>query len=268
MTSQESYASEWSWLLSSFKKPAVENVADDARRVHGVAIVLSFLLGWTGIDRFYLGKIGTGILKMITLGGLGIWWFIDLLLLIGGKAPKDVLGNELKDADKKCSFTFIFLTLFAAHFGLHYLYLGLKRLMITRLAVFALYLISLFWVNSSIYSYPHETSGFASFLLLVSSLVLILWVIIDVYLAVTRKIATDSVGNPIQREERRYQSVCFLFALFGGLIGLDRFYLGHRVLGILKLVTFGGIFMWFVLDIILAILNAHRDSDGNPLLQE
>jgi TM2 domain-containing membrane protein YozV len=46
-----------------------------------VALLLSILLGGLGIDRFYLGYIGTGILKLITLGGLGIWWLIDLILI-------------------------------------------------------------------------------------------------------------------------------------------------------------------------------------------
>lgn len=46
-----------------------------------VALLLSILLGVLGIDRFYMGYIGTGILKLITLGGLGIWWLIDLILI-------------------------------------------------------------------------------------------------------------------------------------------------------------------------------------------
>lgn len=46
-----------------------------------VALLFSIFLGWLGIDRFYLKYIGTGILKLITLGGLGIWWLIDLILI-------------------------------------------------------------------------------------------------------------------------------------------------------------------------------------------
>ena len=44
-----------------------------------VALILSIFLGELGIDRFYLGYIGTGILKLITCGGFGIWWLIDLI---------------------------------------------------------------------------------------------------------------------------------------------------------------------------------------------
>jgi len=46
-----------------------------------VALLLSILLGSLGVDRFYIGYIGTGILKLITFGGFGIWWLIDLILI-------------------------------------------------------------------------------------------------------------------------------------------------------------------------------------------
>ena len=55
-----------------------------------VALILSIFLGELGIDRFYLGYIGTGILKLITCGGFGIWWLIDLIMIATGKLkPKD-----------------------------------------------------------------------------------------------------------------------------------------------------------------------------------
>ncbi|MGO4493354.1 TM2 domain-containing protein, partial [Arthrobacter sp. 2YAF22_2] len=42
--------------------------------------LLALLLGALGADRFYLGKVGTGILKLVTLGGFGIWALIDIIL--------------------------------------------------------------------------------------------------------------------------------------------------------------------------------------------
>ena len=59
-----------------------------------VALLLSIFLGELGIDRFYLGRIGTGILKLITLGGIGIWWLIDLIL-IATNSLKDSKGRPL-----------------------------------------------------------------------------------------------------------------------------------------------------------------------------
>ena len=42
------------------------------------------LLGICGIDRFYTGSIGLGILKLLTVGGCGIWWLVDLIMLVTG----------------------------------------------------------------------------------------------------------------------------------------------------------------------------------------
>ena len=49
-----------------------------------VLLILSILLGGLGVDHFYTGKIGTGILKLITLGGCTIWALIDLIMVITG----------------------------------------------------------------------------------------------------------------------------------------------------------------------------------------
>jgi len=46
-----------------------------------LALVMSILFGGLGIDRFIMGHIGLGILKLITGGGLGIWWLVDLILI-------------------------------------------------------------------------------------------------------------------------------------------------------------------------------------------
>lgn len=61
---------------------------------HTTASVLSLLLGWLGIDRFYMGRIVLGILKLITFGGGGIWWVVDMILVGSGKA-RDSSGSPL-----------------------------------------------------------------------------------------------------------------------------------------------------------------------------
>jgi TM2 domain-containing membrane protein YozV len=48
-------------------------------------LLLCVLLGGLGVHRFYVGKIGTGILQLITMGGLGIWALIDLIMIAIGK---------------------------------------------------------------------------------------------------------------------------------------------------------------------------------------
>ena len=46
-----------------------------------LVLVISAVFGHLGVDRFIMGKVGTGILKLITFGGLGIWWLVDLILI-------------------------------------------------------------------------------------------------------------------------------------------------------------------------------------------
>ncbi len=60
-----------------------------------VALLLILLLG-LGLQRFYVGKIGTGILYLITLGGFGIWFLIDLVMIIVGSF-KDKQGRVLSN---------------------------------------------------------------------------------------------------------------------------------------------------------------------------
>ena len=58
---------------------AAEPVKKDKNWIAG--LLLSILIGSLGVDRFYMGYIGLGILKLITLGGFGVWWLIDVILI-------------------------------------------------------------------------------------------------------------------------------------------------------------------------------------------
>lgn len=46
-----------------------------------VTLVVSILVGSFGVDRFMMGQVGLGILKLLTLGGCGVWWLIDVILI-------------------------------------------------------------------------------------------------------------------------------------------------------------------------------------------
>lgn len=59
-----------------------------------VAILLCWFLGIFGAHRFYVGKVGTGILQLVTLGGLGIWTLIDLVMIAVG-AFTDIDGRRV-----------------------------------------------------------------------------------------------------------------------------------------------------------------------------
>lgn len=58
-------------------------------------LLLCFFLGTFGAHRFYAGKIGTGLLQLLTLGGLGIWTLIDFIIIATGSF-KDKDGLAIK----------------------------------------------------------------------------------------------------------------------------------------------------------------------------
>ncbi len=46
-----------------------------------LTLIMSIIFGSLGVDRFIMGHVGLGILKLITLGGCGIWWLVDVILI-------------------------------------------------------------------------------------------------------------------------------------------------------------------------------------------
>jgi TM2 domain-containing membrane protein YozV len=57
---------------------------DISTRSRLITLLLCFFLGYLGIHRFYTGKIGTGVLMLFTVGGFGIWWVIDMIVIACG----------------------------------------------------------------------------------------------------------------------------------------------------------------------------------------
>ena len=69
--------------------PAVRPKVSEQSR--GVALVLAIFGGWVGLHRFYTGRWKTGLAMAVTMGGMGIWWVYDLILIGAG---------EFRDANK------------------------------------------------------------------------------------------------------------------------------------------------------------------------
>ncbi len=129
--------------------------------------LLSWLLGAFGVDRFYLGQVGLGIVKLITAGGCGIWALIDMII-----------------------------------------------------------------------------TGVGS--------------------------RTDPQGQPLDRgpvagTPAKSQTVAFVLSLLLGWLGIDRLYLGYTGLGIVKLLTCGGLGIWSLIDFALIGMGSMKDAQGNSL---
>ena len=81
------------------------------------AFFLSFSWGVLGVDRMYLGKWFTGILKLVTAGGFGLWIVIDLYLIMSG-SMRDKWGRKLLQQDEYKKFAYRFVLIFAIFMGI------------------------------------------------------------------------------------------------------------------------------------------------------
>ncbi len=96
---------------------------DDGR--HFLAVFfLSFMWGSFGVDRFYLGKIWTGLLKLITFGGFGLWSLIDLVIIMSG-GMHDKQGRPMREFARYKKFAGITVLIFAIVLGIAILAGGL-----------------------------------------------------------------------------------------------------------------------------------------------
>jgi hypothetical protein len=86
--------------------------APSAEKDYLTAWLLSYFLGIFGVDRFYLGYTGLGVVKLLTLGGCGLWALVDWVLIFAG-VLKDSNGQPLKDREKNFKLTVILFVVFA-----------------------------------------------------------------------------------------------------------------------------------------------------------
>lgn len=68
------------------------------------AFFLSVFLGVFGAHRFYVRRIGTGLLQLVTFGGLGIWWLVDMIMILLGKF-RDKSGAAIPNIAPKLSWS-------------------------------------------------------------------------------------------------------------------------------------------------------------------
>ena len=161
------------------KKEKAQVYDPDVRRARAegkswlTTLLLCLFCGIFGAHRFYTGHKGIGFVQLITFGGLGIWWLVDMILILtGGFRHRD--GSPL----------------------------------------------------------------------------------------IKPNMLEDN-----QNEEGRSWLTTLLLCLFCGIFGAHRFYTGHKKTGLLQLVTFGGLGIWWLVDMILILTDAFKDADGQLLVR-
>ena len=99
------------------------------RQRHFLAVFfISFLWGVFGADRMYLGKWWTGLAKLVTLGGLGIWALVDLILIMNG-VMRDAQGREMLQFAEYKTFAYKTILYFAIALGVIILVTGISLIL-------------------------------------------------------------------------------------------------------------------------------------------
>jgi len=132
-----------------------------------VALLFSIFLGFLGVDRFYLGRTGTAVVKLLTIGGFGIWYLIDVIL-IASNSLTDARDQPLTRADE------VGIAWMPTVAGILNIVAGVTRfvLSVAILAVGPTYRIESFW-----FGMPHVSWLMASMSVVVAALLLVLGVL-------------------------------------------------------------------------------------------
>ena len=142
----------------------MENLDNNHRKSRNVAILLGLFIGTLGVDRFYLGFWGKGILKLVTLGGLGVWAILDVIRLMRNSDFKDAEGHSLDlgsrsrsgDASGKSRNNLLLLSYGLGFLGADRFYLGrnltgiLKLVTLGGVFIWALIDLVMFTLNTDV----------------------------------------------------------------------------------------------------------------------
>ena len=75
-------------IAYTHEEPTTPKTPDHGRRIRNKsqawALVICCLAGFVGAHRYYLGYILEGAIQTVTLGGMGVWWIIDLIRICTG----------------------------------------------------------------------------------------------------------------------------------------------------------------------------------------
>ena len=85
----------WAHQAQEIGADSMSTETGNSEKSFVAALILCILLGSLGVHRFYVGKIGTGILMLLTFGGLGIWTLVDIIVIAVGNF-KDSNGLPIK----------------------------------------------------------------------------------------------------------------------------------------------------------------------------
>ena len=103
-----------------------------SRQRHFLAVFfISFMWGTFGVDRMYLGKVWTGIIKLVTFGGAGIWTIVDLILIMGG-TMRDKQGREMLQFVEYKKFAYWTVLIFALVVGVIVLINGIALILVVN----------------------------------------------------------------------------------------------------------------------------------------
>ncbi|RME92443.1 MAG: NINE protein, partial [Candidatus Hydrogenedentota bacterium] len=203
-------------------------------------------------------------LVLTFLGNL-VWYYWDLFRLFYGY-PMDKNHHVIRGSEVRNRAIFLWLFFTTGVSGLHHFYL---RNTVRGIIEFSLFYLSLLFFGIGLLAVKVKMIlfliGILFFLVLYGFLIfdLVQFLIYKMPMNGGKKVEgrdlTWSADNP------RSFNTALLLNLWGGLWGLDRYYLGYKVLALLKFFTVGGLLLWNILDSILIYTGSIKDVEGKPL---